>query len=45
MDEKTLFEAIEQLRNARQDESDYGLVLADAEAHVGRIRAIFLASC
>jgi hypothetical protein len=45
MDEKILFEAIEQLRIARQDESDYGLALADAEAHVGRVRAIFLAGC
>jgi len=45
MDEQTLFAAIEQLRNARQAESDCALVLADAEASLGRIRAIFLAGC
>ena len=45
MDEKTLFEAIEQLRAARQVESDCALVLADAEANLERVRAIFLASC
>jgi len=45
MDEKTLFEAVEQLRAARQVEADCALVLADAEANLGRIRAIFLAGC
>jgi hypothetical protein len=45
MDEKTLFEAVEELRNARQVESDCAMVLADAEASLGRIRAIFLAGC
>ena len=45
MDEQTLFEAIEQLHAARQVESDCALVLADAEASLGRIRAIFLAGC
>ena len=45
MDEQTLFAAIEQLRNARQAESDCALVLADAEASLGRVRAIFLAGC
>jgi hypothetical protein len=45
MDEKTLFEAVEELRNARCIEADTALVLADAEANLARIRAIFLATC